>query len=282
MSHPQRWFLILLLAAVAAPALGQQPAELLAQADVLFQELWRTQYALSDAPALQARIEAAIKLYERALAQDEKNVHALNMLSRCHYMLADIFFPEKDKMKGHEKGQEYGERALRANPEFVRLEKEKGFIEAVRTASDVASCFWTYSNWARKVELGGAVGLIAAALRGDDKKLMALMERCLELDRGYISGGPLRALAGYWAEHPFSKDLEKTRVLIEEAIATYPDYLENRLFLVKYYLLKDPVTPEKRARAREELQRIIDAPVGEDALENGYMKVQALDFLGKL
>jgi tetratricopeptide (TPR) repeat protein len=269
---------LLVLVIFATPALAQSPAELLAQADAVFQELWQTQYTLSDAPALQAKLERAISLYEQVLALDANNVAALNMLARCYYNLADVFLPERDKAAGHAKGQEYGERSLRTNPEFVRVEREHGFVEAVRTSTDVSALFWTYSNWARKVELGGALGLVAAALRGDDRKLMALVERCLDLDRGYIYGGPLRALAGYWAKHPFSRDLERVRVLLEEAVATYPDYLENRLFLAEYYL----IPTEQWARAREELQKVIDAPLGVAALENGYFKVRAVALLGQI
>lgn len=274
----RRRLIALVLAAVVVPTVGQTAAELAARGDALFAEIWVTQYTLSAAPALQAKLKQAIALYEQALAQDANYVHALNMLSRCYYTLADIFTPPHKKAELHAKGQEYGERSLRTNPEFVRVEKEKGFVEAVRTSSDVAACFWTYSNWARKVELGGAVGLLAAALRGDDKKLMALIQRCAELDRGYVSGGPLRALAGYWAKHPFSKDPEKVRTLLEEAIGAFPNYLENRLFYVEYYLIPG----EKWARAREELQKILDAPIGEDALENGYVKLRALDLLGQV
>jgi len=278
--RPRSWTLLVLILG-ALPALAQSPAELTAQADALFEEVWFTQYTLSDALDLQAKLETAIKLYEAALAQDAGNVHVLNMLSRCHYTLADIFLPEKDKAKFHEKGQEYGERSmkLQSDPELVaKWTSSDSFLAAVRDLTDIEALFWTYSNWARKVELGGVVGLVAAALRGDDKKLMAIMERCLELDRGYIAGGPLRALAGYWAEHPFSKDPEKVRVLLEEAIATYPDYLENRLFYVEYYLIR----AERWGEAREELQKVIDAPIGVDALENGYAKIRALDLLGQV
>ncbi len=277
MSRRKPWILCV-LALVVLPAHGQTPAELAAQGDALFREVWTTQYTLSDAPELQAKLEQAIALYERALAQDSTNAYILGRLSRFYYTLADLFLPDKEKSDGHAKGQEYGERSLRTNAEFVRVEKERGFAEAVKVSTDVAALFWTYSNWARKVQLGGAVGLLAAALRGDDKKLMALMERCLELDRGYISGGPLRALAGYWAEHPFSKDPEKVRTLMEEAIATYPDYLENHVFYAQYYL----IPAERWAQAREVLQQVIDAPIGEDALENGYAKILALNLLGRI
>ncbi|MCX7750663.1 MAG: TRAP transporter TatT component family protein [Candidatus Bipolaricaulota bacterium] len=274
-----KWTWALFLAvALAAPAAGQTAKDFIAQADALFSQLWTTQYVESEASALRALLERAIALYEKALAQEGANAYVLSMLSRCHYMLADIFLPEKEKADAHAKGQEYGERALRTDPEFVRVEREKGFVEAVKVSPDIAACFWTYSNWARKIELGGAVGLLSAALRGDDKKLMALMERCLELERGYISGGPLRALAGYWAKHPFSKDPAKVKAFLDEAIATFPDYLENRLFYVEYYLLP----AERWAEARAELQKIIDAPVGRDALENGYVKVRAVVLLGQI
>ncbi len=269
---------LLLLAALAAPSLGQTTADLISQADALFTELWATQYVESEAPALRALLERAIALYEQALAQDSTNAYILGRLSRFYYTLADLFLPDKEKSDGHARGQEYGERALRTDPEFFRVERERGFVEAVKVSTDVAALFWTYSNWARKVELGGAVGLLAAALRGDDKKLMALMERCLELDRGYIFGGPLRALAGYWAKHPFSKDPAKVKAFLEEAIASYPDYLENRLFYAEYYLMP----AERWAEARAELQKIIDAPVGEEALENGYVKVRAVALMGQI
>lgn len=280
MPHLKPWALVVLVA-VALPVCGQSPAELVAQADGLFEEVWRTQYTISAAPELQAKLEAAIKLYELALTQDPGNIHVLNMLSRCYYTLADIFLPKDQKVATWATGQEYGLRGLRADPGFVQIERERGFIEAVRTSTDLAACFWTYSNWARKLEAQGILAqLWAVTTEKADVKLMALMERCLELDRGYISGGPLRALAGYWAKHPIplTRDYEKARVLLEEAIVTYPEYLENHLFYVEYYLI--PV--EKWAQAREELQKVIDAPIGEDALENGYAKILALNLLSQI
>lgn len=274
MSRLGPWTLIVSVV-LAVSCFGQTPTELTAQADALFAQLWITQYTLSDAPQLREMLEEAMQLYAQALIQDPAYVPALNMLARCHYTLADMFVPEKEKAAIHAKGQEYGERALRADPEFVRVEKESGFAEAVKVSSDIAALFWTYSNWARKVDLGGAVGLIGAVLRGDDKKLLALMERCLELDRGYIAGGPLRAVAGYWAKHPLSKDPVKVRTSLEEAISAYPDYLENQLFYAEYYLIPAEMWVEAKAR----LQAVIDAPLSEDALEDGHVKILALDLL---
>ncbi len=255
-----------------------QVGELVAQADALFQEVWLSAYSPTAAPALRAKLETAIDLYTRALNLDPQNTHVLNMLARSYYTLADIFLPEREKQEFHEKGQLYGERSLRAHPEFVATEREKGFVEAVKTSTDVAALYWTYANWARKVELGGAFGLIAAALRGDDKKLSALMSRCLELDPNYLAGGPLRAYAGYFAKHPFSKDYERARELLQEAMANHGEYLENRLFYVQYYL----IPKELWAEARTVLQEILAAPIEPYPLMNSYCQVKAAALLAEV
>ncbi|MCR4391807.1 MAG: TRAP transporter TatT component family protein [Candidatus Acetothermia bacterium] len=270
-----------LFVGLSAPVWAQPVAELVAQADALFQEVWLTQYTLLAAAGLKTKLETAIDLYKRALAQDAGNIHVLNMLARSCYTLADVFLTkDSDKQAAHAIGQEYGEQSLKlkADPQCVRDWKGDGFMAAVRASTDIEALYWTYANWARKVELGGWGELIAAALRGDDKKLMALMERCLELDRAYLSGGPLRALGGYWAKHPFSKDYDKTKALLEEAVAHYPDYLENQIFYVQYYL----IPKQQWAKAREELQKVIDALVGAFPLYNGLAKVKAVDLLGQV
>lgn len=255
-----------------------QVNELVSQADALFQEVWDSPYTPETIGELRAKLEQAIELYVQALNLDPQNTHILNMLARSYYELADVFLPEREKQGFHEKGQLYGERSLRTSAEFVRVEREKGFVEAVKTSSDVAALYWTYANWARKVELGGALGLIAAALRGDDKKLNALMSRCLELERGYLAGGPLRALAGYHAKHPFNKDYEKARELLQEAMDNYGDYLENALFYVQYYL----IPKELWAEARAVLRQILAAADGPYPLMNSYCRVKAAALLQEI
>lgn len=262
---------------VATLGLGQV-GELVSQADALFQEVWLSEYSPTASAALRAKLEKAIELYTRALNLDPQNTKILNMLARAYYTLADIFLPEREKQEFHEKGQAYGERSLRAHGEFVAVERERGFVEAVQTSSDVEALYWTYANWARKVELGGVFGILAAALRGDDKKLNALMARCLELDRMYLAGGPLRAYAGYFAKHPFTKDYEKARELLLEAIAAHGDYLENRLFYVQYYLIPKELWIE----ARTVLQEILNAPIQPYPLMNSYCQVKAAALLAEI
>ncbi|MGQ9699978.1 MAG: TRAP transporter TatT component family protein [Candidatus Bipolaricaulaceae bacterium] len=269
--------LTILVALVGILALAQAD-ELVSQADALFQEVWDAPYTPETLGELRAKLEQAIELYIQALNLDPQNTHILNMLARSYYELADVFLPEREKQEFHERGQLYGERSLRTSAEFVRVEREKGFVEAVKTSSDVEALYWTYANWARKVELGGALGLIAAALRGDDKKLNALMSRCLELERGYLAGGPLRALAGYHAKHPFTKDYEKARELLQEAMEDYGDYLENAFFYVQYYL----IPKELWAEARAVLQQILAAPDEPYPLMNSYCRAKAAALLKEI
>ncbi len=263
---------------VALSLVGLAQGDFVAQADALFREVWLSPYSPAAAGELRAKLESAIDLYLRALNLDPQNTHILNMLSRSYYTLADIFLSEREKQAVHEQGQIYGERSLRTSTEFVQVEKEKGFVEAVGTSKDVEALYWTYANWARKVELGGALGLIAAALRGDDKKLNALMSRCLELDRDYLAGGPLRALAGYWAKHPFSKDYEKARELLQEAMQKHGEYLENALFYVQYYLIPKALWSEAEAV----LNQILSSPIEPYPLMNSYCQVKAAKLLAEV
>lgn len=265
----------LVVAALSLGGLAQTAEELISQADTLFQEVWTTEYTLEAHDVLQAKLEQAISLYEQALEQDEGNVQLLAMLSRCYYMLADIFVPQDEKKRTHVIGQEYGERALRATPGFVDLEKSDGFVAAVRACESVEALYWTYGNWARKVELGGAMGLVAAAMRGDDKKLRAMVERCAELDPDYLAGGPSRALGAYWAKHPFHKDFDKARELFQQAMASFPDYLENTYFYVRYYLIPN----DKWEEAAQKLEEILAAPLGDYPLENAVVKLRAQQLL---
>jgi tetratricopeptide (TPR) repeat protein len=255
--------------------LGQPAADLIAQADAIFQEVWQSEYTQENHVALQTRLQEAIALYEQALEVGGEDAQVLAMLSRCYYMLADIFLPQEEKARTHIQGQEYGERALRADPEFVEREREQGFVEAARAHTHLEALYWTYANWARKVDLGAQGGLLGAVFRGDDKKLRAMMERCLELDPNYLAGGPYRAMGAYWAKHPLRKDPERARELFQAAREAFPGYLENTYFLVQYYLV-----PQKQwEEAARLLEEIIAAPLGDWPLQNSVVKLRAQELL---
>ena len=268
-------FTILVLVTLSLLGLGQTAAELVSQADAIFQEVWQSEYTPDTHEALQSRLQEAIALYEQALEVGGEDADVLAMLSRCYYMLADIFLPQDEKARTHIQGQEYGERALRADPEFVARERDQDFVEAARAHTHLEALYWTYANWARKVDLGAQGGLLGAVFRGDDKKLRAMMERCLELDPNYLAGGPYRAMGAYWAKHPLGKDPERARELFQAAREAFPGYLENTYFLVQYYLV-----PQKQwEEAAQLLEEIIAAPLGDWPLQNSVVKLRAQELL---
>ena len=268
--------LILALAAVTLVGWAQTAEDLAGQADAVFQELWATEYTPEAHDALQARLEEAISLYEQALALDEGNVHVLVMLARCYYTLADMFLAEDgDKKAAYIQGQEYGERALRADPAFVQIEEEQGFIEAVRACENLEALYWTYANWARKDEYDK----IGAILRGDAPKLEALIMRAAELDEMYLCAGPLRSLGAFWGGLPrlpfgtYRLNLERADSYLAQAVEKCPEYLENLRFRIEFYL--DHLGADGEAEAQELLQRILDAPLGDYPLYNSRTKLWA-------
>jgi len=268
--------LILALAAVTLVGWAQTAEDLAGQADAVFQELWATEYTPEAHDALQARLEEAISLSEQALALDEGNVHVLVMLARCYYTLADMFLAEEgDKKAAYIQGQEYGERALRADPAFVQIEEEQGFIEAVRACENLEALYWTYANWARKDEYDK----IGAILRGDAPKLEALIMRAAELDEMYLCAGPLRSLGAFWGGLPrlpfgtYRLNLERADSYLAQAVEKCPEYLENLRFRIEFYL--DHLGADGEAEAQELLQRILDAPLGDYPLYNSRTKLWA-------
>lgn len=266
--------LILALAAVSLVGWAQTAEELIAQADAIFQELWTSEYTPETHAALQARLEEAIALYEQALALDGDNVHVLVMLARCYYTLADMFLTEDgDKKAAYIQGQGYGERALRADPTFVQIEDEQGFIEAARACENLEALYWTYANWARKAEYDK----VGALLRGDAPKLEALIMRAAELDDMYLCAGPLRALGAFWGGLPrlpfgtYRLNLERAHNYLSQAVERCPEYLENLRFMIEFYL--DHIGDEEQIQSL--LQQILAAPLGDYPLYNSRTKLWA-------
>ncbi|MBC7097638.1 hypothetical protein H5T52_00705 [Candidatus Bipolaricaulota bacterium] len=268
-----------LLAVVAVGLLGlgslpQSAEDLLGLADGIFQEVWTSEYTQEKHVILESRLREAIALYEEAISKDEANVHALTMLARCYYTLADVFLVEDEEKKAaYVAGQGYGERALRATPGFVEREEEDGFVAAVRACQDVGALYWTYANWARKDEYDK----LGAIFRGDAPKLEALILRCAELDRGYLCAGPLRALGAFWGGLPrlpfgtYRQNLDRAHQYLSQAVELCPEYLENLRFMVEFYL--EPKGEEEKAQAL--LERIVKAPLGDYPLYNSLTKLWA-------
>jgi tetratricopeptide (TPR) repeat protein len=241
-----------------------------------------------------ARLEAAIDAFEDALgiaaSFDAANEDAystleisiekkdlVNKLSQCYYTLGDVFLRGQDSAETiFVKGQYWGLKSLRMNPEFVTEEKRHGFIEAVAQEADVAALYWTYANWARKDE----IDKLGAIARNDPPKLLAMAEQALAVDETYIAYGPYRSLAAFWGGLPpfplitFGQNLPRALSYICPVVyepgycVDCPDcpydqdcnaYFENRLIFAEYYLMEKGLWEE----AARVLQSILDDPVGE-------------------
>lgn len=264
-------------------AIGQ---DLVSRADALFDEIWNTAYTPEAHGELEAELRQAISLYEEALATRPEDAHILLMLARSYYTLADIFLAEEgDKKEAYLKGRDYGFAAINLCQGVAELRpetKEALFLEAVDACDSVAAAYWLYANWARFDEFDK----FGALRRGDAPKLHALIRRALELDGTYLCAGPYRSMGAFWGGLPsgflalfmgrWKQDLEKAEEYLSRAVELCPEYLENLRFMVEYCL--DPKGEEERAR--ELVERILEAPIGDYPLYNSWTKLWARRRLG--
>ena len=252
--------------------------------------------ALEDAVGVTASFDAMSEDAYMALNIPVERKNLVNKLAQAYYTLCDVFLHNQDGAKtAFERGQFWGLKSLRMNPQFAQIEDEgldgygKGFIDAVKAETDVAALYWTYGNWARKDEFD----VLGAVFRNDPPKLLALIERALEIDPAYISYGAYRSLAGYYGSLPplFGQNLPRALsylcpVITEPATCVEcaacpfdPDcnlYFENRLIFAQYYLMKKSEWTES-ARV---LQSILDEPAGElHPLYNAFDQVLARELL---
>ncbi|MBU1048416.1 TRAP transporter TatT component family protein [Candidatus Bipolaricaulota bacterium] len=275
----------------------------------LFPESQDVAVAYSDAG--QASLEFAIGILEEALGVDvlfdrasEEAYMALeidpankawaNALSQAYYTLGDVFLKDNDAKKlAFVRGQFWGLASLRSSAAFATEEVQHGFIEAVKQETDVAALFWTYGNWTRKDEFD----LLGAVFRNDPPKLLALIERCLELDESFMDYAAYRALAAFWGGLPplplmqFGQNLPRALsyicpVLNEPSTCNVcadcpvsddvDDYFENRLIFAEYYLMEMELWDE----AARVLQSILDDSIGERyALYNNHCVSLAAELL---
>jgi hypothetical protein len=248
--------------------------------------------ALEGAVGVTASFDAMSEDAYTALEIPVEKKSLVNKLAQAYYTLGDVFLHNADGARiAFEKGRLFGLKSLRMSPAFAQIERSsKSFIDAVKQETDVAALYWTYGNWARKDEFD----ILGAVFRNDPPKLLALIERALELQPSYINYGAYRSLAAYYGSLPamFGQDLPRALsyicpVLLDEpqycaACATCPvdpnadEYLENRLIFAQYYLMKKSQWQE----AARVLRGILAEPVGDlHPLYNAFDQVLAQELL---
>ncbi len=251
----------------------------------------------------QAQLLGIIDAFKAALgvtaALDEKNEDKVgafaidislkdivNKLSQAYYTLGNVFVDPSKNEDIYLKGKNWGLKSLRMNPKFAELEKKR-FDSAVATETDIAALYWTNSNWLRVAQKHP----LKAVMAGVTKRTGAIMNRLLELDTSYLSGGIYRSYGAYYSGLPIGKDMNKAlsylcHVVDEPNYCTDKgkvpganEYFENRTFFVEFYLM-----PKKQWKdAARILQSVINAPIGDKfPFMNAYSQVHAQKLLAEV
>ena len=189
--------------------------------------------------------------------------------------------PERAK-KLYVRGRHYGLRALKLNKKFRQaLEEGKRFREAVKYLGKkyVPALFWTAQNWAAWLNLSTTE--VSALF--DQPKIMALMERVMELDDTYYYGGAHLFYALYYTNMPSMagggmdkaiKEFDKVFEIAGE------NFLMANLYYAQYYAA--PLRDE--ALFDRELKKVLETPsdvVPELTFMNEVAKLKARRLLGR-
>jgi tetratricopeptide (TPR) repeat protein len=107
-------------------------------------------------------------------------------------------------------------------------------------------------------------------------------ERAARIDEGYFYGGPWRVLGRLYHKapgFPFSiGNTKKAIECLEKAVELGPKFYLNRLFLAEAY-----ISNRDKAKAREQLEWIINAPLNKNhEREDADYKRQAASLLESL
>ena len=103
-----------------------------------------------------------------------------------------------------------------------------------------------------------AIGVLTALSQGIEKKFLTPLDFAVNHDPGLEHGGPLLAKGRYWFELPWPKrDLEKSKQVLGECIAKYPENLRCYVFLAETEL-KDGDAKKAKATIQKAIQGVSD------------------------
>jgi hypothetical protein len=177
--------------------------------------------------------------------------------------------------------RDYGLRALKMNKGFTKaLKKGESYSEAAKRLKkkDMDALFWTTASWAAWLFL--STHDMEALL--DIPKIMALLERCLEIDDRFWFGGPHLFNAAYYSQQPAmlgggpekaQKEFDKVEEIVKEEAGPEAEWLIADYFYAKFYatLIKDEELFDKT------IQKILNTPndsIPEMAGVNGLAKIK--------
>ncbi len=213
--------------------------------------------ALWDQRGEKGQLQAALGLYEQALAADPTNREIAARLTRGWYFLGDAHETEMPaKLAAWETAIAKGTSCIAINTEFTAL-LEKGDEDeesAVRVATkdDVPCLYWTATalgKWAKASGLGKILKHIGT--------VKAYITRVEELDPMYFHSGPARYWGAYYAAIPSfaGRDLERSKVEFDKSLEMAPGYLATRVLYAEYWAKNT----ENRAVFEEQLKAALAA-----------------------
>lgn len=203
-----------------------------------------------------AKLEESLVAYEKVLATDPGNRHALQQLTRGWYFYGDAFSDVLDvKLERWAKSIGFGARCLALNPEVARLiadgKKEKD-AAASAVKEDVPCLYWTSTALGK---WGKAQGLGTTLKHLDTVK--AYMTKVDELDPTFFNHGPARYWGAYYSALPSiaGRDTEMSKKKLEESLAGSPNYLGTKVIRAEFWA----VATQDAATFESDLQAVIAA-----------------------
>jgi len=202
-----------------------------------------------------ASARRARDLWIEAVGRDPNDYDVLWKIARADYWLGG-HAPEKERMDFLEDGVTRGRAAVALSPN-----RPEGH-------------FWLAAN------MGGAAEASSRAGIRYRKAIKEELETVLRLDPGYMRGSADRALGRWYARVPrlFGGNKKNAEMHLRKSLTYDPTSTSSHYFLAEL-LLDDG----RRAEARAEAQRVLDAPVDPDwEPENQDFKTQARALLAKM
>jgi len=183
-----------------------------------------------------ASARRAVDLWSAALTANPKDFDSAWKLARADYWLAG-HVPKSEQRSIFEKGIDAGQRAVAIEPK-----KPEGH-------------FWAAANMGALAESSGMSGLKYR------KPIKTELETVLRLDPAYADGSADRAL-GRWY-HKVPRLFGGNHKLAEEHLKASLKYKDDST-VTHYFLAELYVDDHRVAEARTELQKVLEAPLGDE------------------
>jgi hypothetical protein len=281
------WPLVLLLLLIIT-AWGCNPFRALRLASVgaILEDVAKASAKSSEVEIVMEGSAAYILLIDGLLEEAPENRQLLVAAAQAYSSYAAAFLEGKDPGRARRlylRAREYALRALSHRKGFIQYVSKpyEEFVPYLKEMekSDVPALFWAASSWAGWISLMGQ----SVAPLADRPKVVAMVERVLELDEGFNYGGAHLFMGVYYSARPkaYGGDPARAKKHFEKAFAIGDGkYLMAYLLYARYYARQI----FNRELFLTSLKVVIDSPadeVPELTLLNTIAKRRAKDLISK-